>query len=483
MPFLIAAGLLVGFIVILLASMSGSDVDEARSLAAFRAKQAERRKTAEARLREIERERQRLLSRPVAPEGKVEPRKEEERKKALEDLAERQRKVDEELRQAIEEKPPVIVEKTPEPPKPLMVPEKPATVAAAPAVAKISKVEGDVAVAAGQEVAAGQRLETGAGSVEILYADGTRVGFGPGTVARDFKSEGGKRFWMEAGSLVAVVSKQPKGQPMVVESKHGEATVVGTTLRIKIDPEAAKGMRLDVEEGVVQLKNRLTGRTVTVESGHYAIAAGAGEVKSLLRPIDEILLNLSQAKIIGGEWRLTKNGDLPGGVALESVPLYRKTCDVSSLPSFVTLTFEAEANREYFFWMRGACLGTAADRGLQDGMIVKFARAQTTQPKLVPEWGPFPGPDGVGLAGWGRFQGSRWIAGDGDLFEPGGTRTDLSNGTGRAGDEMPATVRFARPGPQALRIYLLEGPMRIDAIWMSTTQKTRPDAAQVGPVK
>jgi ferric-dicitrate binding protein FerR (iron transport regulator) len=268
-PFLIAAGLLIGFVVILIASMSGSDPgEEARSLAAFRAKQAERRKAAEARLREIEQERQRLLSRPVAPEGQAEPRKEEERKKALEALAERQRNVDEELRQAIEDKPAVIVQKAPEPPAPpLMTPENPKTVAAPSAVAKISKVEGQVAVAAGQDLVVGQRLETGKGTVEILYADGTRVSFGPGTVARDFKAEGGKRFWMDAGSMHAVVAKQLKGQPMVVESKHGDATVVGTTLRIRIDPEATKGMRLEVEEGVVQLKNRLTGKMVMVESG------------------------------------------------------------------------------------------------------------------------------------------------------------------------------------------------------------------------
>jgi hypothetical protein len=48
---------------------------------------------------------------------------------------------------------------------------------------------------------------------------------------------------------------------------------------------------------------------------------------------------------------------------------------------------------------------------------------------------------------------------------------------------MPAMVRFARPGTQALRVYLAEGPMKIDAIWLSTTQKSRPDAAQPGPVK
>jgi len=485
LPFLIAAGLLFGFVAILIASMSGNDADEARSLAAFRAKQAERRKAAEARLREIEQERQRILARPVAPEGKPEPQKEEERKKALEALAERQRKVDDEIRQAIEEKPPaVLVQKTPETPKPLFVPEKAPTVVAAAPVARIAKVEGGVLVdqkpaEARQDLTVGQRLETGTGSIELLYGDGTRVSFAAGTVARDFKTDGGKRFWMDAGSMLAVVAKQPKGQPMIVESKHGEATVVGTTLRLRIDPEAAKGMRLEVEEGTVQLKNRLSGKSVLVESGHYAVAASGGELKSMLQPVEEILLTAAHAKITGGEWRVSK---APEGNFLESAPVYRKSADANQLSSYVTLTFEAEANRDYQVWVRGACVGTG-DRGLQDGIVLKFARAQATQPKLAPEWGPFVGPDSVGLAGWGRFAGTRWMAGDGDFFDATGSRVEPAKGTGRAGDEMPATVRFTRPGSQTLRLYVVEGPMRIDAIWLSTTQKTRPDAAQVGPVK
>src|SRR6185503_21325836 len=252
-------------------------------------------------------------------------------------------------------------------------------------------------------------LETGKGSVEILYADGTRVAFGPGTVARDFKAEGGKRFWMDSGSMLAV------------ESKHGEATVVGTTLRIRIDPEAAKGMRLEVEEGVVQLKNRLTGKTVTVESGHYAVAASGGELKSMLLPIDEILLTAAHAKTTGGEWRISKNEP-----ALESVAIFRKGADLNQIPSYVTLTFEAEANRDYHLWVRGICVGTG-QRELQDGVVLKFARAQVTQIKYA-DWNANVGSDGVQLAGWGRVTGARWIGGDGDFFEAGGTRVDPPKG-------------------------------------------------------
>ena len=483
MPFMLAAGLLIGFLVLLFASMGPSDSDEARRLAAFRAKQEERRKAAEARLRDIEIERQRILARPVAPQGKPEPQQEAERAKALEALAERKRKIDEELQQGVQvEPPPVVVQKTPEPPKPVIAPERTTQVAPSP-VARLEKLEGAVfvdlkPVTADQDLAAGQRLETGSGSAELLYADGTRVALGPGTAVRNFKIEGGKRFTVESGSIVAVVAKQPKGQPMVVESATGEATVVGTTLRIKVDPDVLKGMRLDVEEGTVQLKNRLNNRSVIVESGHYAVAASGTELKVMLFPINDVLVTAAQAKVTGGEWRIAN-----AGTVLESIPILRKAMDLNQLTSFVTLTFEAEANRDYYVWVRGACLGTSGDRALQDGVVLKFARAQTTQPKPAPDWTANPGSDGIFLSGWGRVSGVRWIGGDGDFFEPGGIRVEATKGTGRPGDEMPATVRFVRPGLQTVRAYLLEGPMRIDALWLSTTQKTRPDAAQVGPVK
>jgi hypothetical protein len=154
-------------------------------------------------------------------------------------------------------------------------------------------------------------------------------------------------------------------------------------------------------------------------------------------PIDEILLTAGQAKITGGDWRVAKNAELPAGATLESATVFRRASDMAQISSYVTLNFEAEANRDYYVWVRGACLGTGSDRGLQDGLVVKFARAQTTQPKLAAEWGSFPGPDSVGLAGWGRFPGTRWMAGDGDLFDAKGVRVEVSNGTGRPGDEMP----------------------------------------------
>jgi hypothetical protein len=61
--------------------------------------------------------------------------------------------------------------------------------------------------------------------------------------------------------------------------------VVGTTLRLYVDPDPKKGTRLEVEEGKVELKN-LAGKTVYVESGHYAVA-GVG-VELVTRKLESI---------------------------------------------------------------------------------------------------------------------------------------------------------------------------------------------------
>jgi len=150
------------------------------------------------------------------------------------------------------------------------------------AVAKVAQAENAFVVTAdgaktparaGQDVLAGQCLEVFAGgSARLEYPDGTKVEAWAETEVRELKAEGGKRVHVAKGTVRAEVTKQPQGQPMVFATPHGEATVRGTTLRLSADPDPKKGTRLEVEEGKVQLRN-LAGKTVTVESGHYAVAA------------------------------------------------------------------------------------------------------------------------------------------------------------------------------------------------------------------
>jgi len=45
----------------------------------------------------------------------------------------------------------------------------------------------------------------------------------------------------------------------------------------------------------------------------------------------------------------------------------------------------------------------------------------------------------------------------------------------------PLTVKFAESGWQNIRVYVGHPWVRIDTLWLSTTQKTRPPARHVPP--
>jgi hypothetical protein len=126
----------------------------------------------------------------------------------------------------------------------------------------------------GADILAAEGLETGGGTSRMVlrFADKTRVEVGPESAIAELKVDSGKRLEVARGTVRAVVARQPKDQPLVLATPHGQAVVVGTTLRIVVDPDPAKGTRLDVEEGKVELQN-LAGKAVMVESGHFAVAA------------------------------------------------------------------------------------------------------------------------------------------------------------------------------------------------------------------
>jgi hypothetical protein len=147
-----------------------------------------------------------------------------------------------------------------------------------PPIARIDDVQGEVLrwpdrqpVAAGEELHQGQGLETsGPGSKAVLmFPDRTRIELGSQAVLKNIEEgDQGKRLVLDQGSLKARVSKQLAGRPLVFSTPHGEATVVGTILRLVVD----KGTRLDVDEGKVRLKNK-AGNSVEVVEGRYAVAA------------------------------------------------------------------------------------------------------------------------------------------------------------------------------------------------------------------
>lgn len=200
-------------------------------------------------------------------------------------------------------KPAPVEPETPKPPvepesvKPAPAPEppKPATISV---VAILDRAEGDVQVAgapakAGQEIRPGQKIETrGARSWALLgYPDKTRMEVEGDTVVREILArEPGKglRILVDRGAVKADVAKQPVGQPMMFETPHGDAKVLGTTLRIQVDADPKKGTRLEVEEGRVELRNA-AGKSTLVETGHSAVAAAGLALAAKKLPKEEVL--------------------------------------------------------------------------------------------------------------------------------------------------------------------------------------------------
>jgi hypothetical protein len=156
-------------------------------------------------------------------------------------------------------------------------------------IAKIERAEGDVHVRLGDtkmapvEILPRTEVMTGPKSrAWIRYPDGTSIEIGPDSVVRDF-AEGdgkGKTFFLAKGAVTAEVKKQPADRPMILTTAQGEARVLGTTLRLKVDEKATK---LEVVEGKVRLTRLSDSKGVDVVTGHYAVTAGGVELVS--RPI------------------------------------------------------------------------------------------------------------------------------------------------------------------------------------------------------
>jgi len=248
------------------------------------------------------------LPKPTPPEVAKDPAPKPD------DLQAEKERIEQEMRDAVarakaaatppkEEKKPQEPEPTPPRPSeskspPLLEPA--ASQVTGPAVAKIEAVEGDVFIVtkvtrvpakAGLSLAAGQGLETGAANARavLVFPDHTRVEFGPDSVIAEVRTAGGKQISVTKGTVLAEVARQPKDQPLIFTTPHGEAKVVGTTLRLVVDVDPKKGTRLEVDEGKVELKN-LAKKTVMVESDHYAVAAAGVTLVAAFRELSGWLL-------------------------------------------------------------------------------------------------------------------------------------------------------------------------------------------------
>jgi len=414
---------------------------------------------------------------PATPPKPREPKEEEPAPKSTESLKPAPRPVPEP-----ERKP-----KSPENPSTTPVPA-----ATTPAFATLERVEGGVTVLTavgnvpakvGEVILSGQGLEVGTAARAVLkFPDGTRIDSGPDTRVKEFANGAGKRIQLQKGTLSAEVVKQPAGKPLVFTTPQGEATVLGTTLRLTVD---ATSTRLEVTEGKVRLKRVSDGKAVEVASGHFAVAATGIDLAPRLLPIEEIVLASVDGTRFGQEWRRVKDEKTLSGESLEAL-------ETANLPprspakspeevqagirarqewfakgksrSWVAFTFQAEANKEYFVWVRGACRWTGKDRELHDAVMIQVSRGRfVNRPGDWPQYSD----ELCVFGGFAEHEGYWWSGGQHDT---GSTPT-------------PVSVRFDASGRQTLLMHAAETPLRIDAIWLSTTQRDRPDPQSFGPAR
>jgi ferric-dicitrate binding protein FerR (iron transport regulator) len=249
----------------------------------------------------------------TTPEVAKDPAPKREPRKSPEELQAEKERIEREMRDAVARAqaaatPPKEEKKSPEPdPAPPRPPEpKPPSPdpgtsrITGPVVARVETVEGEaffvtqgtrLPAKAGASLSAGQGLETGAATSRavLVFPDRTRVELGPETAVEDVKTARGKQITVTHGRVLAEVAKQPKDQPLIFRTPHGEAKVVGTTLRLVVDADPRKGTRVEVDEGKVELKN-LANRTVMVESGHGAVAAAGVAMVAAFRELSGWLL-------------------------------------------------------------------------------------------------------------------------------------------------------------------------------------------------
>lgn len=329
-------------------------------------------------------------------------------------------------------------------------------------------LEGELAPS---DVRAGQAVETRAGGkASLQFADKTRLELGPASLLSGLADDAsGKRAHLVAGTLAADVPRQPAGRAFVLTTPHSDVRVLGTKFTLAV---TADSTRLEVTEGRVRLTRLTDKRSVEVAAGQFALAAPGAPPRARALPIDEIVLYPGQAQLTGTEWRFFKDEKGLDGTILEALdtankPIRRLPIDAAKVNSWfaqgrsrswVSLTFEAEAGKDYRVWVRGRCLAPPGpDRIVSDSVMMEVANGRFVERPA--DWHPYS--DYLcSFDGYALTEGFSWSGG---FFDTGKT-------------QKPIGLRFNAPGKQLIRIHAMETPVQFDAIWISATQTSRPEA-------
>ena len=156
---------------------------------------------------------------------------------------------------------------------------------AALAIARLEEAEGEVYVVSdagrlraepGQDLFAGHEIQSGEGGFAVVrYPDATRLELGADSTLRlSPAADGpGKKVVLSQGVVMADVSRQPEGRPLVLATPFVEVRGPAARFLAAITADAT---RVELEDGQVSLAPMNAGPMVQLAAGSYAVAGAAG---------------------------------------------------------------------------------------------------------------------------------------------------------------------------------------------------------------
>jgi hypothetical protein len=328
----------------------------------FRAEQEEARLEEErarelARLEAIRSERRALLEAQKVEEARRQAELEEEVRRGLERLESARREADARREEA------QVAKRRAEEDLVRAAPAAPTAPGERPVAARLEAAEGRVEVdgapaSSPMKVLAGQGVRAAASPAraEVAFEDGTRLRLSGETWIRDlfdFEKGTGKRVFLAQGVLAAEVARQPGDRPMIVTTPQAEVRVLGTTLRVVVDPRPTGSTRVEVREGRVRVIRREDGRSVEVGPDHFAVVARGLTLSSRPLPKPYLVDDFENPRATAARWTAIQGNFALGvnrrleidltprrpGVTLE--PCGLMTREAFRLPFRVSLEMEA----------------------------------------------------------------------------------------------------------------------------------------------
>jgi hypothetical protein len=193
--------------------------------------------------------------------------------------------------------------------------------------------------------------------------------------------------------------------------------------------------------------------------GTFAACDGApvsdetGQQAAALAGTDEIVLYAQDFSRTGTHWSLVDDPGAVAGKALSNAGGVLTA--VSATPtSYAEATFQAEAGKTYYVWVRGRA--ETPGNFSSDAFWVQFDQSTTPTGAATARIGT---TSAAAYNGYAALSGYNWLGGD---------------ATNDNEDVAPLAIRFATSGTQTLRIQSRQATLRIDEVWLSTTRSTRP---------